>query len=839
MHNIGSVPSIGNNPFERDKKEKNMTKRSGRPILQRTLLASALLAALNHASAQQAADPAPAADADMATVVVLGSRSSAKTALETAAPVGLINVKDMQTAGPVELGKLLQTLDPSFNFSTTFISDGTDIIRPATLRGLGPDQVLVLVNGKRRHQQALVNVQQTIGRGSAGTDINAIPMSAIHHIEVLRDGAAAQYGSDAIAGVINIVLKSQVKETQFSSSVGTTAEGDGDMVSASANTGFALGSDGGYANLSIEARRRGATNRAGVDTLRVDPPQVTQRIGDSLAKDAYLWLNAALPIGGGELYAFGGASKRTGDSAGFYRSKGDGRTVPAVYPNGFLPNIMTTVKDASFALGYRRDLPREWKFDTSVNHGRSELGFHERESINVSYWYEPKPGGGIYAESPLEADTGKLKFNQTTFNADLHGPVELGGRKFGLAGGFEYRTDNYQIEAGDPVSYQYGRTNNPGIVIRDQNGDIAASGAQGFPGYTPATAVDDGRHNIALYLDVEHNLTDKLFVAGAVRFEQYSDFGNTTTGKLSMRYDPSRAIGLRGTVSTGFRAPSVQQKFYSSVSTNLNSAGVLTDTLTAREGSPVTRAFGIAPLKEETSKSASVGLVLRPATNFSVTADLYRIDIDDRIVFSSNISPVTAPIAAILDPLKVGQAQFFTNAIDTRTNGFDLVAEHTSRWSGSTLVLSGQLGFNKTEVKKRKSQSPVLTGEQLFDDSQVTLIERGQPRQHHVVAADFSTGPWNLNTRASYFGAVQGQGFTAPFIQTWDAKWLVDLSLRYAFTRRLALSVGANNLFDTYPTEWDKTKAAPFPQLGFTHCWETCPIGINGRQMYARVDWAF
>jgi iron complex outermembrane receptor protein len=822
-------------------KRENMTRRSGRPILQRTLLASALLAALNHASAQQATDPAPApaADGDMATVVVLGSRSSAKTALETAAPVGLINVKDMQTAGPLELGKLLQTLDPSFNFSTTFISDGTDIIRPATLRGLGPDQVLVLVNGKRRHQQALVNVQQTIGRGSAGTDINAIPMSAIHHIEVLRDGAAAQYGSDAIAGVINIVLKSQVKETQFSSSVGTTAEGDGDMVSASANTGFALGSDGGYANLSIEARRRGATNRAGVDTLRVDPPQVTQRIGDSLAKDAYLWLNAALPIAGGELYAFGGASKRTGDSAGFYRSKGDGRTVPAVYPNGFLPNIMTTVKDASFALGYRRDLPGEWKFDTSVNHGRSELGFHERESINVSYWYEPKPGGGIYAESPLEADTGKLKFNQTTFNADLHGPVELGGRKFALAGGFEYRTDNYQIEAGDAVSYQYGRTNNPGIVIRDQNGDIAASGAQGFPGYTPSTAVDDGRHNIAFYLDVEHNLTDKLFVAGAVRFEKYSDFGNTTTGKLSMRYDPSRAIGLRGTVSTGFRAPSVQQKFYSSVSTNLNSAGVLTETLTAREGSPVTRAFGIAPLKEETSKSASVGMVLRPATNFSVTADLYRIDIDDRIVFSSNIAPVTAPIAAILDPLKVGQAQFFTNAIDTRTNGFDLVAEHTTRWSGSTLVLSGQLGFNKTEVTKRKSQSPVLTGEQLFDDSQVTLIERGQPRQHHVVAADFSTGPWNLNTRASYFGAVQGQGFTAPFIQTWDAKWLVDLSLRYAFTKRLALSVGANNVFDTYPTEWDKTKAAPFPQLGFTHCWETCPIGINGRQMYARVDWTF
>ncbi len=826
-----------------------MIKHTGRHLPQRTLLASALMLALGSAYAQTTPDAnAPAAaDDNAARVVVLGSRSTAKTALESAAPVGLINIKDMQGAGPLELGKLLQTLDPSFNFSSTFISDGTDIIRPATLRSLGPDQLLVLVNGKRRHQQALVNVQQTIGRGSAGTDINAIPLSAIHHIEVLRDGAAAQYGSDAIAGVINIVLKSQVNETSLSTSIGTTSEGDGDLISGSANTGFKIG-ERGFVNLSVEGRRRNETNRAGLDTLRVDPPRVTQRIGDSLAKDAYLWVNAGLPVSPtSELYAFGGVSKRTGESAGFFRSPGDGRTVPAVYPNGYLPAINTTVKDASFAVGFKGDLPQDWKYDLSVNHGRSELGFRESNSINVSYWYEPKPGGGIYAESPLEADTGKLKFNQTTFNADLRGPVKLGGAEIAFATGFEYRRDNYAIEAGDPVSYQYGRTNNPAIKILDQTGGIAASGAQGFPGYTPGTAVDDGRHNIAFYIDAEHKLTDKLLVAGALRYEKYSDFGSTTNGKLSLRYDPSRTVGFRGTVSTGFRAPSVQQKFYSSVSTNLNSAGVLTETLTAREGSAVTRAFGIAPLKEETAKNASVGIVLRPASNFSITADVYRIDIDDRIVFSSNIAPesgacataAACPIKAILDPLKVGQAQFFTNAIDTTTDGFDLVAEHTTRFANSTLVLSGQLGFNKTEVKDRKSQSPVLSGTQLFDDAQVTLIERGQPRKHHVIAADYTTGPWNLNTRANYYGAVQGQGFTAPFIQTWEAKWLVDMSLRYAFTKRISVSGGVNNLFDTYPTEWDKEKAAPFPQLGFTHCWETCPIGVNGRQMYARLDWAF
>ncbi len=800
------------------------------------LLATALVSAMASAFAQEAAD----SQKEPATVVVLGSRTQAKTALDTAVPVGLISAKDLQSAGSLELGKVLQDLDPSFNFTTTFISDGTDIIRPATLRGLGPDQLLVLVNGKRRHQQALVNVQQTIGRGSAGTDINAIPLSAIQSIEVLRDGAAAQYGSDAIAGVINIVLKKGVTDTQLSASAGTTKEGDGDTYTASAHKGMALGADGGYLNLSVEGRRRNETNRAGPDTLRVNPPRVTQRIGDSLAKDGYLWMNASLPVGGGELYAFGGASKRTGDSSGFFRSAGDARNVPAVYPNGFLPNIITTVKDASLGLGFKQNLTGDWSVDLSVNHGRSELGFHERNSINVSYYYEN-------GSSPLEADTGKLKFDQTTLNLDFKGSVDFAGGPLYIGTGFEWRRDNYQIVAGDPVSYQYGRTNDPRKIIRDQTGGIAASGIQGFPGYTPGTEVDDGRHNTAYYVDLERKLGDTLSLGAALRHERYSDFGNTTIGKLSVRYDPSRLVGLRASGSTGFRAPGVQQKFYSSVSTNLNAAGILTETLTARENSAVTRAFGIAPLQEETSKSASVGMILRPTNNFSVTADLYRTNIDDRIVFSSNIAPesgacataAACPIKAILDPLRVGQAQFFTNAIDTTTTGFDLVAQHTTRGAGSTLVLSGQLGFNRTKVKDRHSQSSVLSGAQLFDDTQVTLIEKGQPRQHHVVAADYTVGQWNATARANYFGEVEGQGFTPGFIQTWEAKWIVDLTGRYNFTRKLSVSAGINNLFDTYPTKWDPVKAAPFPQLGFTHCWETCPFGINGRSYYVKADYAF
>jgi iron complex outermembrane receptor protein len=815
----------------------------------RSLLASAILAAFSPAQAQQ--DPA-AGDA-AATVVVLGSRTNAKSALDTTVPVGLIGQKDLQSAGTPELGKALQELDPSFNFTTTFISDGTDIIRPATLRGLGPDQLLVLVNGKRRHQQALVNVQQTIGRGSAGTDINAIPLSAIHHIEVLRDGAAAQYGSDAIAGVINIVLKQGSGNGEMSVAGGSTSKGDGDTVSASASRGFALGASGGYLDLAVEGRRRGETNRAGLDSLRVTPARVTQRIGDSLAKDAYLWTNAMLPVGDGgdgELYAFGGVSRRTGDAAGFFRPKEDGRNVPAVYPDGFLPNILTTVRDASLAVGYRHGLGAAWHLDASVNHGRSELAFHERNSINVSYWYEPKCSCSIYGESPREADTGRLRFTQTTANLDLHGPLSLAGAELQLAVGAEYRRDGYQIVAGDPVSYQYGRTNNPAIRILDQTGHIAAAGIQGFPGYTPATEVNESRHNSAVYLDAEHKFALPVTLAAAVRHERYSDFGGTTTGKLALRWDPSRELGLRASASTGFRAPSVQQKFYSSVSTNLNAAGVLTETLTAREGSTVTRALGIAPLKEETSRSASLGLVLRPAPGFSFTADAWRTRIADRIVFSSTIAPesgpcptaAACPIKAVLDPLRVGQAQFFTNAIGTTTRGLDLIAERTLRGifgSAGTLVLSGQLGFNATSVDARSSSSKVLSGAQLFDDAQVTLIERGQPRKHHVVAADFTTGPWNLNARANYYGEVAGQGFTAPFVQTWEPKWLLDLSGRFAFTRSFALSAGVNNVFDTYPSRWDPVKAAPFPQMGFSYCWETCPFGLNGRSLYAKADYRF
>jgi len=804
-------------------------------------------------------------------VTVTGTRVRGRTSTETLAPVDVIDAETIRSTGATETGRILQLLEPSFNFSSTTISDGTDIIRPATLRSLNPDQVLVLVNGRRYHQQSLMNYQQTIARGSAGYDINSIPASAIDHIEVLRDGAAAQYGSDAIAGVINIILKKQISHTDLTADVGRyyaanpelplgaspdAQTGHGRQLLGSANTGFGVG-DGGFVNLTLEYRDRGETNRAGPDSLRVSPPRVVQRIGDPHAKDALIWLNSEVPMGTGTFYAFGGYSYRKGNSSGFFRSAGDDRTVPALYPNGFLPTIVTRPTDDHAVLGYRAEINKDWSWDLSGSYGKSRFKFHEDNTVNVSYFYEPRdannPGGPKYNESPTSADTGALGYDQLNFNLDLSGKLDWnrGAGPLNVAAGAEWRREGYSIEAGDPVSYQYGRTNNPAIPILNQNGGVAAIGTQGFPGYSPREALDEHRTNAALYVDLESLLAKRFLAGAAARYEHYSDFGSTLTGKLSGRYNLNDRYSLRATFSTGFRAPGVQQEFYNSRSTNLNAAGVLTDTLTARQDSDVTRAFGIPPLKQETSRNYSLGLVSKPTGKLRLTVDVYRIDIDDRIIFSSNIQPEDAatcgvptdpgrcPIRAILDPFRVGQVQFFTNAVDTKTQGLDVVALYDVALGDATLSLELASDFNKTLIKNRKSSSSILPAAVLFDQAQVTLVEEGQPRQHHIVGATYRREGWTANLRFNYFGAVSGEGFTPGLKQTWGGKWLTDASVTLPLlTENFSLTVGALNLFDVYPDKWASTgpNVNPFPFLGFTYGWETLPFGINGGYYYARVN---
>lgn len=809
------------------------------------------------------ADPPPAEEAqpeDPASeeriteeITVTGTRVEGRSATSTPAPVDYIDNVTIKSTGAVETGKILQQIAPSFNFTQTTISDGTDIIRPATLRALGPDQLLVLVNGKRRHQQALLNVQQTIGRGSAGYDLNAIPAAAIDHIEVLRDGAAAQYGSDAIAGVINIILKDSAEGADIQFDAGQFYEGDGETYQVGANKGFKLFGDG-YLSLTASYRDRSETNRAGADSLRVSPPKVTQRIGDAEAKDASLWLNFAKPTARGRVYGFGGYSNREGNSSGFFRSAGDGRTIPQIYPNGFLPTIITEPTDLSFVFGYDGKFNDAWKYDASVNWGQSEFKFREENTANVSWFYEPRnpsqPNGARFNETPTEADTGTLTFDMASFNFDITGLVEwgVGQGPLYLATGVEFRTDGFQIEAGDPVSYTYGRTDNRNIPIFNQTGGISQPGTQGFPGWSPSEEVDESRDNLSVYVDGESQITDKFLLAAALRFEDYSDFGSTVTGKLSGRIDVNDKFSLRSTLSTGFRAPSVQQQFYSQRSTNLNSAGVLTDTLTARQGSAVARAFGIPDLEEETSINYGLGFVAKPNERLRFTLDLYRIDIDDRIIFSSNIqpesgdcgtpfNPARCPIRAILDPLAVGQVLFFTNAIDTSTDGADLVISYDHPFANESLLsFEGAFHVNSTEVTARRSPSTILPAPVLFDATQITLIEEGQPGERAVVSTTYFRGRWNANVRFNYFGEVAGQGFTPGFIQTWGAKVLTDVAFTYEINDAFSVTIGGLNVTDEYPDEWDTVNAFPFPQLGFTYGWETLPFGINGGYYFTRLN---
>jgi iron complex outermembrane recepter protein len=809
----------------------------------------ALLACLasSGTSAQESAssEKPKSEDATLDVITVTGSRSSNRSATETAVPIDVISKEMIEATGASETGRLLQKLAPSFNFPQSFVSDGTDLIWPASLRGMGPDQVLVLVNGKRRHQQALVNVQQSIGRGSAGTDINAIPIAAIERIEVLRDGASAQYGSDAIAGVINIILNDQQDGGFVNGEVGQTTKGDGETFRVGANGGFALGE--GFLNLTGEYLDRGETNRAGPDTLRVNPPRVTQRIGDADMSNKAIWFNAEVPFGAGDFYAFGGVSKRDANSSGFFRSKGDGRTIPALYPNGFLPTLLTTADDWSAALGLRGDVNDAWKYDFSLNRGSSRFEFGTRNSANVSWFFEPKPGGGIFGETPTSAQDGTLRATQLTANADLKGSIDwgVGTEPLYLGTGLEWRRDGYEIIAGDPVSYTYGRSNRGSVVILNQTGGAAAPGIQGFPGFTPGTEVDKSRRSLALYVDAESKITEKFLLGAAVRFEDYSDTGNNQTGKLTGRFDVTDAFALRGSLSTGVRAPGIQQAYFSQVSTTLGSGGVLTDTVTVRQGSPLAAQFGIKPLKEESSRNATLGFIFRPDNGFSLTLDFYRIAIKDRIVLSGYITPdgpancVTAsvcPARVLLASVNVGAANFFTNAIDTRTTGVDIVAQYDMELSnGAKLVWDFGFGHNQTKVQKIRSSSSLLAPNVVFDDTQVNLVEKGLPRNRGSLGASYRQDAWRFDFNNSYYGSVRGTGFGP--VYTSKGKWLTDLSVNYALSENLDFTVGGNNVFNVYPDKW--VGGTPFPELGFTYGWETLPFGLNGAAYYGKVNWKF
>ncbi|MBL4837606.1 MAG: TonB-dependent receptor [Kordiimonadaceae bacterium] len=800
-------------------------------------------------------------------IVSIGTRAKGRTAISTPVPVDVVTARAMADTGHTEVGRMLQVLAPSFNFSSSSISDGTDALRPATLRGLGPDQTLVLVNGKRRHTGAIVHVNTSVGRGTAGVDMNAVPAAALASIEVLRDGAAAQYGSDAIAGVINLKLKENADGGEANISYGETYEGDGATFTANANMGFELG-DGGFLTLTAEYRDRGATNRAGlsgavqypllangggcdaIDNTGCDPREFTFdrqnfRIGDGKSEQKTFVVNAQVPLSDrANFYAFGTYSDRTSETGGFYRRANEyERTVTEIYPEGFLPLINTNIEDFSLTNGIDWQLDNGLSLDFSVSHGANTFQFIISNSANAS----------LGVVSPTRADAGTLGISQTIFNVDAVMPFELGGRDASFAIGGEYRRENYTIKAGEPASYIDGGAFNSNCPGCDVSPLAYASGFQVFRGFTPLSEVDESRNNIAAYVDIETQLSDQWLVATAVRIEDYSDFGGKLTSKLSSRYELGKGLALRGSVSTGFRAPSMQQKFFNSISTQfveIDGVFVAQERGTFRNDSSVARLVGIPALKEETSVGLSAGFVVTQGA-LTLTVDYYHIQIDDRIGLSGSID-FSQPGFEAIDG-KASSGQFFVNYADTKTNGMDFVATYDVALPGDQkLKLSASGNWTATEVVAGSildSVGGVHVG-QLFTPQDISITEEWQPKTRANFTANYANGNWAVVTRVGHYGAYtvcEGSCDTASNVQTFSAKWLADIQLNYRFPESgLKVTVGANNLFDTTPDlnligqDRAGSIAGIVDSIGvFQYSRRSAPFGFNGGYWYVRATYSY
>ncbi|HEX7831452.1 MAG TPA: TonB-dependent receptor [Thermoanaerobaculia bacterium] len=779
--------------------------------------------------------------------ITVGSRAIGAEQ-EQAVPVDIIQQEQIESAPSTETNQIIQKLSPSFNFPRPTISDGTDSVRPATLRGLGPDQLLVMLNGKRRHASALVNANNTVGRGSSGVDLNAIPASAIESIEILRDGAAAQYGSDAIAGVINLVMKSSPEPLKIDVKAGQTSHDDGESLNLALSGGWSIGRGAIFA--AAEHRTRYETNRANPD-LRdqlvtgdagnniIEQPNT--HWGDSYARDVMLFSNLNLPLnedGSQILYAFGGYSLRHGSHGGNYRRAIDANNWRQIYPLGFLPLIEPRVADTALTAGTRGQLAT-WYYDLSAAYGRNEFEFYVTDSLNASLG--PTSQTRFYA--------GALGDKQITANLDVSRRFAVGlAGPLNVAFGAEYRGDSFEQHAGEPNSYIHGG-------VANQFGGRAAAGAQVFPGFQPTNEVDVSRNSKAVYADVEGDVHSMFRVGLAGRYENFSDFGSTTNGKITTRFSPVKQWIFRAAASTGFRAPALNQGYWSAISTNFipNSAGVVeaVQVGTFRVNAPIARALGATDLKPEKSKNLSAGIVWQPLSNLEFTADYFHIDIDDRIVYSGNFNQ--AALQPILEPFGVGGVRFLTNAIDTETNGYDLVANYQTSLFGGGIDLSAAYSNNKTEVVHvEPTPGPLAAfGETLFDRQERRRFECGQPRDNIRLMQNWHRGGWAVTTRESRYGEYCSLTLAAVDDQVYEAEWLADAEVSYRWNQ-YTFAVGAENLLDTFPDRNFLFRPGTGPGTGVpgvlaqqagaggTNSYPiNAAFGMNGRFFYTRLSYKF
>jgi iron complex outermembrane receptor protein len=784
----------------------------------------------------------------LADVVAIGARAGDRTVTESPVPADVVPAELLENTGAVETWEQLRRVVPSVG--TPHIPLGDNHMRPVTLRGLAPHHVLVLVNGKRRHPASVLLAGPSVP-SAAFTDLNAIPAIAIDRIEVLRDGAAAQYGSDAVAGVVNVVTK-RGSRTDMAASWGSrfTDEGgrdfrDGRTYDLSASVGAAT-PGGGYVTLSGELRDREATNRAYPD-LRPQyfpgdprneaPARISSWSGDGRARDVRLLLDLATPVSDAvELYGFAGAADRDASAFdGFFRRPLDPRTVRFVHPDGFLPEIASHIGDLSALAGARGRLG-EWNWDVSSGWGGNRVAYTVLNSNNAS----------LGAESPTEFNAGTVSARQWTTNLDLSRTVDLSGVPVSVAGGAELRVDRFRIEAGEPDSWRDG-----GVPILDGplSGQPAAAGAQGFTGFRPVDEISARRTSSALYLELGGSPWDRVLLQAAGRTERYSDFGSTVDGKLAGRVRVGGGVALRAAVSTGFRAPALTQQYYSRTSTVLLPVDGVTRVLTSRTFPVHTaeaRLLGAEPLRPEQSVSRSAGVVFERPRWPVVTVDYYHITVDDRIGLRGTVTDTS--IVRIFEEngmSGVGGGSYFANHLDVRTRGFDVVASYPFLIGRSALRLTA--GYNRTThtVLRVADPPPELArfAQALFNRTHRGIVEQGQPGRTLMATVNWSTGPFEVNLHNQRSGPAAQLDATNPEAdQVVDAEWITDLRISYRLRQRVQVAVSALNLFDAYPTEWwdfsDGLNATGASVQGnFRYPGALSAFGMNGRAVYLQLSY--
>ena len=785
-------------------------------------LSAALLVALAAPAAFAQSTPDTSGTANtLDTIIVTGTRVSDRTVAESQSPIDIITAEALTATGTTELATALARALPSLNFPRPALVDGSSGVRPAQLRGLSPDQVLVLVNGKRRHLAGQLNVNGSIGRGSQTVDLNTIPVSAIERVEVLRDGASAQYGSDAIAGVVNLVLKGAGEGGSLAVDLGQFSAGDGRQSRLSGDAGVSFGEGRGFLHVAGQLSQQDETNRAGpyqgtTPNTGNNPGigEVGFVFGDPAVDYQGVSANAGFDVNDSvSAYATAIASNRDITSFAFYRSSGHNAVVPLVYPDGYVPEINQISKDRSLVAGIKGGTDGGFTWDVSYNYGISKLLFHTRNTINYS----------LGADSPSSFYDGSLEYTHNILNADFTQSLDWGlAYPVTLSFGAEYREEKWNQSPGEPNSYLNG-------------------GAQGFGGFTPRNAGHHKRDNVAAYAGLEADFTDKFSAGIAARYEDYSDFGNETSGKLSARYAFNDAVALRGTVASGFRAPSLAQQNYQAVtSTSVN--GVFTERGTFPATSDAALALGAEPLKAETSLSYSLGLVLQPLDRLYVTIDAFQISIDDRIVLSSAIditsNQAVQNLLASLGISGVTAFNYFTNAVDTRTRGIDVVANYTIPLSASTLDFTASYGYNKTEITRVSPNPQVLEDLGVpfarFGRDERGRIEDSFPRDKFVLGTSWHLARWDFNLGATRYGDLTTRHATDPTRdQTWGAKWILDASANFRPDERWTFTLGADNLLDEYPDEtiFINSTSGQFKYSSYS------PFGFNGAYVYGRIGY--